>query len=396
MNILPRIKPSISLTMKEEYERIKTRYERKAHDTCRIEKGTVVTLDSIAGLADVKKELQESIILPLTKRKLVEKFKLRTGRAILLHSPPGCGKKYLLKAISNQYSIPLSEVSGSELLNAINAEGTLAIKGLWSSLRDVAPAILFITDIDSIASTESLEEEEGKKALSVFLSMLDGIRPNDMVVIIASTENPHLLDQSLFRRGRFDKKIFVPPPDLEMRKTIFELNLKEVPKYGDLDYDALASATEGYSSGDVYAIIEEAKSLALSRDEIFSDAPVKKKIPLGVKMDHLLAAVKKVKPSVSEWEERIKKSQETPQIQEPEAPEPIPPVPVSKPQIVMLPPPPPPPELTLTDEDIAMMTISQLEDQCKQLGLKPFGKKAVLKERLHEYLDKQEILGQGS
>ncbi len=386
LNILPRIKPSISLTMKEEYERMKMRYERKAHDLTRGENRAVVTLNSVAGLADVKKELQESVILPLTKIKLVEKFNLRTGRAILLHSPPGCGKTYLMKAISNQYNIPFQKVTGAELFNAINAEGTLAIKGLWSSLRDMAPAILLISDIDAIAGIKNLKEEDVKKALSVFLSMMDEIRPNDKVIMVATTENPKVLDQSLFRRGRFDKKIFVPPPDFDVRKRIFEMNLKDVPKFGNVDYDTLASATEGYSGEDVYAIVEEAKLLALSRKEIFSESIKKKKIPLGVKMEHLQNAIKKVRPSVSEWEERIKESEvkEVP-VQEVPPPAPMPPEPPAIPRIV-LPPPPPPPNVMPAAEDIAIMTIAQLEDVCREFGLKPYGKKIVLQERLHDYL----------
>jgi SpoVK/Ycf46/Vps4 family AAA+-type ATPase len=388
LSILPRIKPSISLTMKEEYERIKMRYERKMHDLSRGEKGSIVTLDLVAGLEDVKKELMDSVIMPLTKRKLIERFKLRTGRAILLHSPPGCGKTYLMKAIANQYSIPFQEVTGAELLYAINAEGTLAIKGLWSMLRDIAPAILFISDIDSIASQENLEKEEGKKALSVFVSMLDNIRPNDMIVIVATSENPDALDPSLFTRGRFDKKISVPPPDVNDRKRIFELNLADVPKIGDINYDTLAKATDGFSGEDVFAVVEEAKLLALSKEDIFSSSFKGKKKPLGVKMSHLMNAVQKIKPSIKDWEERIKKAKSEPEVQAPIAQAPAAPIPPEK--VPEKPPPPPPPPLMLTDEDIAIMTISQLENECKRLGLKPYGKKAILQERLQNYLNEKE------
>jgi SpoVK/Ycf46/Vps4 family AAA+-type ATPase len=387
LNVLPRIKPSISLTMKEEYERIKMRYERKVHDISRGEKGSIVTLEKVAGLKEVKKELRESVILPLTKRKLVEKFKLKTGRAILLHSPPGCGKTYLMKAISNQYTIPLSEVTGSELKNAINAEGSLAIKGLWSQLRDMAPAILFVSDIDTIASNSNLKTEEGKKVLSTFISMLDNIQPNDMIVVIGASENPDALDESLFKRGRFDRKIFVPPPDEKVRKKIFEMNLADVPKIGKIDYDALAKITDGYSGEDVFAAVEEAKLLALSKKDIFSEVKLKKKIPLGIKMDHLCDAIKKISPSVKEWEDRIKNAEPKPEPPAPVSPPPTIPWQQTRPQVVAPPPPPPPPAVTLSDEDIAVMTIAQLENECRLHGLKPYGKKAVLQDRLQEYLE---------
>ncbi|UCG68986.1 MAG: AAA family ATPase [Thermoplasmata archaeon] len=396
LDILPRIKPSISLTMKEEYERIKMRYERKVHDQCRNEEKKVVTLDVVAGMEDIKKQLRESVILPLTKRKLVEKFKLRVGRAILLHSPPGCGKTYLMKALANQYGIPFSEVTGSELKNAIGADGTLAIKGLWSSVRDIAPAILFISDIESIASKKNLKEEDGKKALSIFLSLLDNIQPTDRVVVVATCENPDDLDPSLFMRGRFDKRISIPPPDSASRRKIFEQNLKSVPKIGKIDYEVLAGSTESFSGEDVFAVVEEAKILALSGEDIFAKPKDGNKKPLGVRMEHLLNAIKKVTPSVAEWEKRMKEAAESEVI---EAPKPIAPplepeVPIvlkphPKPFDSFPPPPPPPPQKVPTDEDIAMMTIAQLENECKRLGLKPYGKKVVLQERLQDYLKNQ-------
>jgi transitional endoplasmic reticulum ATPase len=294
-----------------------------------------------------------------------------------------------MKAIANQYSIPFQEVTGSELLYAINAEGTLAIKGLWSMLRDIAPAILFISDIDSIASQKTLDEEEGKKALSIFLSMLDNIRPNDMIVIVGTSENPDALDPSLFTRGRFDKKISVPPPDINDRRRIFELNLADVPKIGDIDFDTLAKATDGYSGEDVFAVVEEAKMLALSKEDIFSDSFKGKKKPLGVKMSHLMNAVQKIKPSIKEWKERMKKASPEPDTQAPDVPASIAPQPPEKlPE--KPPPPPPPPPFMLTDEDIAIMTISQLENECKRLGLKPYGKKVILQERLQNYLNEKE------
>jgi SpoVK/Ycf46/Vps4 family AAA+-type ATPase len=393
-DILPRIKPSISLTMKEEYERIKMRYERKVHEQCRTEGKAAVTLDTVAGMEDVKKQLRESVILPLTKRKLVEKFKLRTGRAILLHSPPGCGKTHLMKAIANQYNIPFQEVSGSELTHAIAADGNLAITGLWSSVRDLAPAILFISDIDTIATKKNLKEDDSKKALSVFISMLNNIKPTDNVVLVATSENPDALEPSLFVRGRFDTQISIPSPDFEARKKIFLLNLKDVPKLGKIDADALAKATEGYSGEDIFAIVEEAKLLALSKDDLFAKTPKDKKKALGVKMEDMQNALDKVNPSILEWE--MRKEEETqamlPPPPPPQArPMPLPPPPPSEIRTLERPPyspqPPTPPSYDMpTAEDIAMMTITQLENECKRFGLKPYGKKNKLQERLEEYL----------
>jgi transitional endoplasmic reticulum ATPase len=347
-------------------------------------------------MEDVKRQLRESVILPLTKRKLVEKFKLRTGRAILLHSPPGCGKTHLMKAIANQYNIPFQEVSGSELKNAIAADGNLAITGLWSSVRDMAPAILFISNVDTIALKKNAKEKEGKKALSIFTSMLDNIKPTDNVVVVATSENPDALEPSLFVRGRFDTQISIPPPGFEARKKIFLLNLKDVPKLGKIDATALARATEGYSGEDIYAIVEEAKLLALSKDDLFAKIPKGKRKALGVNMNDLRNAMDKVNPSVLEWEMRKDEAAKE------ELPPPPPPIPQTKPMPL---PPPPPSEIgTLerphygspqpspqpydmpTAEDIAMMTITQLENECKRFGLKPYGKKNKLQERLEKYI----------
>jgi transitional endoplasmic reticulum ATPase len=401
-DILPRIKPSISLTMKEEYERIKMRYERKAHDYCRNEQKLALNIEAVCGLDDVKKELRESVILPLTNRNLVEKFKLKTGRAILLHSPPGCGKTYLMKAISNQYNIPFQEVTGSELKNAILADGTLAIKGLWASVRDMAPAILFISDIDSIASTDRLKEEEGQKAYSIFVSMLDNIKPTDRVVLVATSQDPDDLNPSLFARGRFERQISLSPPDATARKRMFELNLKDVPRIGKIDINELVKATDGFSGEDINSVIDDAKVLALSKDDILFKRKGGPKVSLGIKMEDLLRSIYKIKPAVSEWEkrkahskerrdlemERAKKDKEISQtpVQTERRQPPPPPMVQAPPPPVYTPPPPPPPRISPSAEDIAIMTIAQLEEACREFGLKPYGKKNILQDRLTDYL----------
>jgi hypothetical protein len=265
----------------------------------------------------------------------------------------------------------------------------------------MAPAILFISNIDSIASFQRLKDEEGQKAYSIFVSMLDNIKPTDKVVLVATSEDPEDLNPTLFARGRFERKISISPPDAAARKRMFEINLKDVPRIGKIDYDELVRITQGFSGEDINSAIDDAKVLALSKDDIFFKRKGGPKVSLGIKMEDLKKAISRIKPTVSEWEKRRSHSKERRELElqnlkrdkdiaaEPLSQKVLPPPP--PPQVTALPPayappPPPPPKITPSAEDIAIMTIAQLEEACREFGLKPYGKKNKLQDRLKDYL----------
>ncbi len=314
--VLPNIKPSISLRMIEEYEKIKMDFERKMHQLQRAEKKQVVTWEDVGGLEDIKRVIREYIEIPLKRPDLVEKYKLKTAKGILLFGPPGCGKTHVMRAASHELGLPMQIVNGPELLNSLVGQSEAAIRDIMTRARENAPSIVFFDEIDAIASKESMKTPEVSRAVSQLLTELDGMKPRDKVIVVATTNRPQLLDPALLRPGRFDKIFYVPPPDLKARADIFKIHLKGVPTKGPIDYIVLAHRTEGYSGADIAAIVEEAKLIAI-REQVKKELERKGKDTkdlesylaelehvgegeeYGVTMAHLLEALSKIKPSIT-------------------------------------------------------------------------------------------------
>ncbi len=305
LQVLSHIRPSISISMKEEYERLKVEYERKMHELLRVEKRAVVGWEDVGGLKEIKEYIREYVELLVEKPELMEKFKLKTSRGILLFGPPGCGKTYVMRAVANELDIPIQIINGPELVSEIIGRNPSAIRDALYQARENAPSVIFFDDVDVLASKESLNNEAVKRAMSQFLMELNGTRPREKVVVVAATNRPHLLDSALLGRGRFDKMFYIPPPDLQARKDIFGILLKDIPKVGNIDIQFLASKTEAYSSADIASIVDEAKLLAIGTVSNKKKDYMESVGEYGVKMEHLLEALSKTNSSISpetlEW-----------------------------------------------------------------------------------------------
>ncbi|EQD38425.1 ATPase, AAA-type, core domain protein, partial [mine drainage metagenome] len=177
--------------------------------------------------------------------------------------------------------------------------------------RENAPSIIFFDEIDALASKDSMRTPEVSRAVSQFLTEMDGLRPKDKVIIIATTNRPQTLDPALLRPGRFDKIFYVPPPDLAARRDIFRIHLKGVPTEGTIDYETLAEHSAGYSGADIASLVDEAKLIAL-RSQIVAEGPNLLHAPtgsaeamaqasnvLGVKMENVTEALSKTKSSIT-------------------------------------------------------------------------------------------------
>ncbi|MEM1595787.1 MAG: CDC48 family AAA ATPase [Desulfurococcaceae archaeon] len=262
----------------------------------------------IGGLRDIKQVLKESIELPLKHPELYEKYGVKPPKGILLYGPPGCGKTLLAKAIAKESGVNFIAVRGPEVLSKWVGESEKAIREIFRKARLHAPSIVFFDEIDSIAPIRGISSDSGvsERIVTQLVTELDGIRELNNVVFIAATNRPDLLDPALLRPGRFDKLVYVPPPDLEARIEILRIHTKYLPLASDVDLYEIARSTENYSGADLEALVREAFLMALR--ENISVKFIEKK--------HFIKAMEVIKPSLSEdlikfymeWNERIRRA----------------------------------------------------------------------------------------
>ncbi|MEZ0290760.1 MAG: AAA family ATPase, partial [Sulfolobales archaeon] len=207
--------------------------------------------------------------------------------------PPGVGKTLLGKAIATESSAHMIWVKGPELLSKWVGESERAVREIFRKARLYSPAIIFFDEIDALFPVRGLYSEGThvmESMVSQLLAEIDGIESMKNVFIIGATNRPDLIDPALFRPGRFDKIIYVPPPDLRSRIEIFKVHTKKMPLAEDVDLEYLARITEGYTGADIAAVVREA-GLAALREDINATR---------VELKHFLKALEKVKPSLTD------------------------------------------------------------------------------------------------
>ena len=228
-----------------------------------------VTFDDIGGLEEQKRELYEAVILPLTKPQLFRELGIEPPRGVLLYGPPGCGKTLLAKAVAGMSNATFIHVVGSEFVHKYVGEGARIVREVFKLARKKAPAIIFIDEIDAIAANRidigTSGEREVQRTLMQLLAELDGFDPLGDVKVIAATNRIDILDPAILRPGRFDRLIYVPPPDEKARLEIFKIHTRRMKLADDVDLAFLAKITEGATGADIKAIVMEAGYNALRR-----------------------------------------------------------------------------------------------------------------------------------
>ena len=245
----------------------------------------------VGGLQEVKKKLKEAVEYPLKYREVFEKMGIEPPKGVLLYGPPGTGKTLLAKAVATESEANFIAIKGPEVLSKWVGESERAIREVFQKARQSAPTVIFIDEIDAIAPNRGLygDSHVTDRIVNQLLTEMDGISELRDVVIIAATNRPDIIDPSLLRPGRFDRILYVPPPDKEARKEIFKVHLKGVPLDKDVDLDKLAEMTENYSGADIMALVREAVYKALEENGMK---------PTRVKMKHFEAAMEEVHPSL--------------------------------------------------------------------------------------------------
>jgi AAA+ superfamily predicted ATPase len=226
-----------------------------------------VTFADVGGLDEVKAEIRRKIILPFTRKALFDKFKKKAGGGILLYGPPGCGKTMLARATAGEVDAEFVSVSIPEILSKWLGESEKRMAGLFAEARDKAPAVLFFDEIEALASRRGASETTHTGALvSTFLSEMDGVgADNEGVLVLAATNVPWAIDPAFRRQGRFDRVLFVPPPDATAREAILKLMLAERPGAEALAIAPIVRATSGFSSADLAQVVDMACDAAIEQ-----------------------------------------------------------------------------------------------------------------------------------
>jgi transitional endoplasmic reticulum ATPase len=261
-----------------------------------------VKWDDIGGLADVKQELQEAVEWPLKYQGLFLHSDATPPKGILLYGPPGTGKTLMAKAAAHESEANFISIKGPELLSKWVGESEKGVREVFRKARQAAPCIVFFDEIDAIAPTRGgvgSDSHVTERVISQLLTELDGLEVLSNVIIIAATNRPDIIDAALLRPGRFDRLLYVPPPDKESRIKIFKIHTSKKPLADDVKIEALAAHTEGYTGADIAALASAAVMLAL-REHIEKYKDPKKaesaKTELKLHMKHFEEAMKKIRP----------------------------------------------------------------------------------------------------
>jgi transitional endoplasmic reticulum ATPase len=249
----------------------------------------------VGGMESVKDEIRMKIILPLEHPELYKAYGKSIGGGILLYGPPGCGKTYLARATAGEIKAGFLAVGINDVLEMWIGNSERNLHALFEQARQNAPCVLFFDEVDALAASRSdLKASGGRQLINQFLAELDGIGGrNDGVLVLAATNAPWHLDSAFRRPGRFDRILFVPPPDLAARASILRLLCRDKP-VKDLDFEHLAKKTDNLSGADLKAVIDLAVEAKLR--EAMKAGSLK---PLTTK--DLLAAASSIKPSTREW-----------------------------------------------------------------------------------------------
>lgn len=225
--------------------------------------------DDVGGLEDVKQELIEAVQWPLEDPDMFKRLGVSPPMGILLHGPPGCGKTLLAKVIATESEANFITIKGPELLSKYVGESERHIRDVFRRARQAAPCIIFFDEIDSLVpkrGSANNGNQVTERVVSTLLTEIDGMMEMKDIVVIGATNRPDIIDSAILRPGRFDRRIYIGPPNDEARIKIFEVHTRNMPLADDVNIEKLAAQSDGYSGADIEAVCREAGIHALRAD----------------------------------------------------------------------------------------------------------------------------------
>jgi transitional endoplasmic reticulum ATPase len=271
-----------------------------------------VRWEDVGGLDDAQLKLKEGVELPLRSPQSFKRMGIRPAKGFLLFGPPGTGKTLLAKAVAREAEANFVATKSSDLLSKWYGESEQQVSRLFERARQVAPTVIFIDEIDSLAPVRGGglgEPAVTERVVNTLLAEMDGLEDMQGVVVMAATNRPNLLDPALLRPGRFDELVYVPVPDLKGRRKILGIHTRKMPLADDIDLDELAEKTERFTGADLEDLTRRAGLIAL-RQAIDANS---------VSKEDFAKALEEVRPSVTpeverEYEEMLRTlRQENPQ-----------------------------------------------------------------------------------
>jgi proteasome regulatory subunit len=229
-----------------------------------------VTYEDIGGLAGQIQEVREAVEAPLLDPERFETVGIEPPTGVLLHGPPGTGKTMLAKAVANQTDATFIKMAGSELVQKFIGEGARLVRDLFELAAEREPAIIFIDEIDAIASKRTESKTSGdaevQRTMMQLLSEMDGFDQRGDISIIAATNRFDMLDEAILRPGRFDRLIEVPEPSVEGRLEILKIHTRRMSVDEEVDLEALAEETEGFTGAELESLATEAGMFAIRNE----------------------------------------------------------------------------------------------------------------------------------
>ncbi len=229
-----------------------------------------ITFKDVAGCEEAKIELQE-IIEFLRNPAKFRQIGARIPKGVLLVGPPGTGKTLLAKAVAGEAGVPFLSISGSEFVELFVGVGAARVRDLFEQGKTNAPCIIFIDEIDAVGRLRGAGlgggHDEREQTLNQLLVEMDGFDSSEGIIVMAATNRPDILDPALLRPGRFDRRIYVPIPDVKAREEILRLHASRVPLAPDVDLRVIAQSTPGFTGADLENLVNEAALLAARKNQ---------------------------------------------------------------------------------------------------------------------------------